>query len=290
MQEGLWLIAWGLYKKMVIADNLAQFVQVIFENPSDFGGSSLLLGGIFFTIQIYADFSGYSDIAIGTARLFGFNLSRNFNYPLFSQSIPELWRRWHITLTSWLYEAVFTPLTLAFRDYGKFGLILAFYIYLILIGFWHGANWTFIIFGAFHGTIFLPYILRGTVGKKNKMIKGPALPTIRELLNMSVTFFLFMVSCIIFRAENVSHAMEIFRGMFDHSIIEIPSIVSLKMIVICVFILALFVMEWIHRDKQHGLQLGANSPWLARYSLYFVITVSIMLFRGGTQDFIYFQF
>lgn len=154
--EGLRQILWGLFKKFVIANNCSIFVDQIFSNFQNLSAFALLLGAFFYTIQIYADFSGYSDMAIGVSKLLGFRVTRNFNYPYFATNIADYWRRWHMSLTSWLTEYVFTPLSIMFRNYGKGGLILAIIINFTLIGIWHGANWTYILFGLLHGCYFIP--------------------------------------------------------------------------------------------------------------------------------------
>src|SRR5262249_50833188 len=158
--------------KIVVADNCVKFSDQVFDNYTNLPASSLVVGVFFYTIQIYADFSGYSDMAIGFARLLGFNITRNFNFPYFARSIAEYWQRWHISLTSWLTDYVFTPLSIAFRDWGKAGLILALFINFTAIGLWHGAKWTFILFDVVHAGYFVPLILRGTLNKRKKKEKG----------------------------------------------------------------------------------------------------------------------
>ena len=185
--DGLRQILWGLFKKIVIADNCAPFVNQIFNNYQSYPSSSLLLGAFFYAIQIYADFSGYSDMAIGISRLMGFNITKNFDFPFFAQNIAEYWRKWHMSLTSWLTDYVFTPLSIAFRDYGKWGLTFAIIINFTIIGIWHGPNWTYVLFGFLHGCYFIPLILRGTMNKKNKIAKGKLFPSFRELINMLAT-------------------------------------------------------------------------------------------------------
>ena len=158
--DGFRQIIWGLFKKTVIADNCALITNQIFADYEILPASSLLLGAFLYTIQIYADFSGYSDMAIGVSKLLGFNVSKNFDYPFFSQNIAEFWRKWHISLTTWLTEYVFTPLSIIFRDFNKLGLVFSILINFTIIGIWHGANWTYILFGFLHGSYFIPLILK----------------------------------------------------------------------------------------------------------------------------------
>ncbi len=290
--DGTRQILWGLFKKIVIADNCAEYANLIFNNSSDYAGSTLVLGGVFFTIQIYADFSGYSDIAIGTARLFGVRLSKNFNFPFFAQTLPELWRKWHMTLTLWLNEAVFIPLNLAFRDYGKAGMILAFLIYFGLIGLWHGANWTFIVFGLVHGVLFIPYIIRGTVGKKKRRAIGLAFPLPKEAMNMTITFTVFMLTCIIFRAENMQHTWSYFSNMFSSSLFSLPRFQNASESLVTILFCVIFVIiEWIGREDAYALEkIGLNWKRPLRYTFYYSVVLCIFWFGGKEQDFIYFQF
>jgi alginate O-acetyltransferase complex protein AlgI len=175
--DALRQILWGLFKKIVIADNLSLVTNNVYDNYLHLPGSTLLIGIVYFAIQLYADFSGYSDMAIGIARLLGFNITRNFDYPFFAQNIAEFWRKWHISLTSWLTEYVFTPLSITFRDYDKWGLVMAIMINFTLIGIWHGANWTFVLFGILHGFYYIPLIIKGTLNKKKKIaLTGTTLP------------------------------------------------------------------------------------------------------------------
>ena len=189
--DGMRQILWGLFKKMVIADNAAEIANQIFNNSADYSGSTLLLGALFFTFQIYGDFSGYSDIAIGTARLFGFDLMRNFNFPYFSRDIAEFWRRWHISLSTWFRDYLYIPL--GGSRGSRLMIIRNTFIIFIVSGFWHGANWTFIVWGALHAIYFLPLLLTN----RNRtylgvVAEGKILPSVRELLLMMSTFGYFL--------------------------------------------------------------------------------------------------
>ena len=201
--DGMRQMLWGLFKKVVIADNCAEYANAIFNNYTDFSGSTLVLGAIFFTFQIYCDFSGYSDMAIGMSRLFGFNLMKNFAFPYFSRDIAEFWRRWHISLSTWFRDYLYIPLG------GSKGSLLKIvrntFIIFLVSGFWHGANWTFIIWGFLNALYFLPLLLV----KRNRrnldiVAENRVLPTIKELLSMLTTFFLTVFAWIFFRAESVS--------------------------------------------------------------------------------------
>lgn len=291
--DGFRQILWGLFKKVVVADNCAILTNSIFEDYHNLPSSSLLLGAFLYTIQIYADFSGYSDMAIGFSRLLGFNITKNFDFPLFSQNIAEFWRKWHISLTSWLTEYVFTPLSIAFRDFGTFGLILAILVNFTIIGIWHGANWTYVLFGFLHGIYFIPLIIKGTMNKKKKIAKDKLLPSFNEFINIVSTLTLVMLTMIIFRSETIVKAFEYYRGLFSKSFFSIP-ILHLKdsfLGVTLFFIFLLFCIEWLGRDQQYGIaNLFANKPRVYRWSFYYLIAMVIFIFAASNQQFIYLQF
>ena len=191
--DGMRQILWGLFKKIVVADNCAEFANQIFNNSADMNGSTLILGALFFTFQIYGDFSGYSDIAIGTSRLFGFNLMRNFAFPYFSRDIAEFWRRWHISLSTWFRDYLYIPL--GGSRGGTLMKVRNTFIIFIVSGFWHGANWTFIVWGALNAIYFLPLLLT----KKNRnhidiVAKGKQFPTLYELTNLKKLNISYYVS------------------------------------------------------------------------------------------------
>lgn len=287
--DGLRQILWGLFKKMVIADNCAEFANQIFNNSTDYSGSTLVLGAIFFTFQIYGDFSGYSDIALGTARLFGIELLRNFAFPYFSRDIAEFWRRWHISLSSWFKDYLYIPL--GGSKGGNWMRIRNTFIIFVVSGFWHGANWTFIVWGALNAFFIMPSIVMKTNRNNMEIVaKGKILPSVKEFLQMLLTFGLVVFAWIFFRADNVSHAMHYIIGIFSPSIIEIPSIISYKMVLVLLFLLGFIIIEWVNRDKEYALQLDTASSKFLRYLLYFIISVLILWFKGNAQDFIYFQF
>jgi len=291
--DGMRQILWGLFKKVVIADNCAPIANQIFIDYQTLPASSLLLGAFFYAIQVYADFSGYSDMAIGFSRLIGFEITKNFDFPFFAQSIPEFWRKWHISLTSWVTEYVFTPLSIAFRNYGKFGLISAILINLTIVGIWHGAKWTNVMYGFLHGCYFIPYILRGTLNKKKKIAKDKLFPAFQEVINVLTTFILVMLTFIIFRSETLWQAWQYYSSFFSLSLFSIPVIPSdnLSVSITLGFIFVMFIIEWFEREQQYVLAgLGLNWPTAARWAMYYCLIVSIRIFSGMEQQFIYFQF
>lgn len=287
--DGLRQILWGLFKKIVIADNCAVFANQIFNNSGDYSGSMLLLGAFFFAIQIYGDFSGYSDIAIGTARLFGFGLMRNFAFPYFSRDIAEFWRRWHISLSTWFRDYLYIPL--GGSKGNTFFKVRNTFIIFLVSGFWHGANWTFIAWGAINAVYFLPLLLR----KKNRqnldiVASGRTLPTIREFGQISITFLLTIIAWIFFRAASLSDAFSILGIIFSQSLFTVP-VLSAKAILVLCLTGAFILVEWMGREGQYAIEnvnikLARPYRWAVYYSLLFMI----FLFAGQGQTFIYFQF
>ena len=290
--DGLRQILWGLFKKIVIADSAAQIANEIFNNSADYSGSTLLLGAIFFTFQIYGDFSGYSDIAIGTSRLFGFDLKQNFNFPYFSRDIAEFWRRWHISLSTWFRDYLYIPLGGSRR--GTWMKVRNTFIIFIVSGFWHGANWTFIVWGALNAIYFLPLMLTNNNRKNIEIVaQGKSLPNLKELSFMLLTFALTVIAWIFFRAESVSHALNILSEILSLSIFSNPNILNNTLeLRLFPFILSLFIMlEWIGREQKYAianLDLRVNKP--IRFAFYYSIIFLVFLFKGQSQEFIYFQF
>ena len=287
--DGMRQILWGLFKKIVVADNCAVYVDQVFSTYTEQSGSTLLLAAIFFTFQIYGDFSGYSDIAIGTAKLFGVKLMRNFNVPYFSRDIAEFWRRWHISLTTWFRDYVYIPL--GGSRVSKAKVVRNTFIIFLVSGFWHGANWTFIAWGAYHAILFLPLILTGKNRKyTNQVAEGRWLPSLKEIGQMLLTFFLAVIGWIIFRAETIGQAWGFICGIFDRSLLSLPWIDSMTYMLPMPFILLLFVlMEWIGRNKNCPLQLNCSSKAM-RWSMYVLFVVLIFVFGTTSETFIYFQF
>jgi D-alanyl-lipoteichoic acid acyltransferase DltB (MBOAT superfamily) len=289
--DGLRQILWGLFKKMVIADNCAVIANLAFNNVNDYNGVSLALGAVFFAIQIYCDFSGYSDIAIGVAKLFGINLLRNFAFPYFSRDMAEFWRRWHISLSSWFRDYLYIPLGGSRGNLGK--TVRNVFIIFVVSGFWHGANWTFIVWGALNALFVLPLVL----WNKNRthletVAQGRYLPTIKELFQMLLTFGLTTFAWIFFRAEDLTQALTYISRMFSRPVRVFPKIInSEEFWVITVLVIIFILVEWLGREGQHALERlnnKLNRPM--RYAVYYVILMAIFWFGGREQQFIYFQF
>lgn len=286
--DGMRQILWGLFKKMVVADNCATAVNTIFSDYASLGGTQLLLGAVFFTFQIYGDFSGYSDIAIGSARLFGIHLMRNFNYPYFSRDIAEFWRRWHISLTTWFRDYIYIPL--GGSRCCKWKVIRNTFVIFLVSGFWHGANWTFICWGLYHAFLFLPLFVLGRNRKHVEVVAaGRLLPSFKELLQMLATFLLAVVGWIIFRAESMGHAWSYIYRMVTEFDGVFPKHGNTPLIYIGVLLL----VEWLQRDKEFGLQLEAGGVFryrAVRWLLYYVVFIATFLLAGNQANFIYFQF
>jgi alginate O-acetyltransferase complex protein AlgI len=288
--DGMRQILWGLFKKVVIADNCAEFANQIFNNSADMNGSTLVLGAIFFTFQIYCDFSGYSDIAIGTSRLFGFDLKQNFAFPYFSRDIAEFWRRWHISLSTWFRDYLYIPL-----GGSRGGTIMkirnTFAIFLVS-GFWHGANWTFICWGALNALYFIPLLLsNNNRNNLNVVAEGKILPSLRELIAMLSTFSLTVFAWIFFRAENINHAFSYIAGVFSSSILSMPEFNGMDnaLIILCL-IGGFLVIEWLGRNDKFALEKVLTNIKLIRVLIYIILITSLFLFATKPQDFIYFQF
>ncbi|SFD07769.1 MBOAT family O-acyltransferase [Algibacter pectinivorans] len=289
--DGMRQILWGLFKKVVIADNCAEYANQIFNNSADMNGSTLVLGALFFTFQIYGDFSGYSDIAIGTSRLFGFDLMKNFNFPYFSRDIAEFWRRWHISLSTWFRDYLYIPL--GGSRGGTWMKVRNTFIIFIVSGFWHGANWTFIVWGALNAIYFLPLML--TKNNRNNMdivAKGKNFPNIREFSAILLTFSLTVFAWIFFRANNINHALSYISEIFSSSLFTLPKFDGIGSALIIIFIVGIFVLvEWKGRAGEFAIaQLGLNWKRPIRYLMYYIIIIAIFWFGGKEQQFIYFQF
>jgi alginate O-acetyltransferase complex protein AlgI len=283
--DGLRQILWGFFKKIVIADNCAVHVNQIFENYSDHSGSTLVWGAVLFAFQVYGDFSGYSDIALGTARLLGFNLLRNFAFPYFSRDIAEYWRRWHISLTSWLRDYLYIPL--GGSRVPRWKIICNVFIIFLVSGLWHGANWTFIVWGLINALYFLPLLLIKQNRKNlNTPSEGKLIPTLHESMQILFTFMLVVFARIFFRAENLDHAFGYVAGIFSLSFFSLPTsgLVEIPLIFL------MMTAEWVQREKQHALQLDRVPVKAIRWTLYMSIILIIFCFGASPQDFIYFQF
>ncbi len=296
--DGLRQILWGLFKKIVIADNCAIFANQIFNNSSSMPGNVLLFGAICFTFQIYGDFSGYSDIAIGISKLFGFDLMQNFAFPYFSRDIAEFWRRWHISLSTWFRDYLYIPLG------GSRGTtwqkVRNTFIIFIVSGFWHGANWTFIAWGALNAIYFLPLMLTGNNRNHLDIVaKGKFFPGFKEFMSIVTTFTLTVFAWIFFRAENIAHALSYIGGIFSDSLFKIPPPASIgvergrekALITICL-IMVFTVIEWIGRENKFAIEKFFSNKVFLRHLFYYVIGTAIFIsfISSVPQDFIYFQF
>jgi len=289
--DGLRQILWGLFKKVVIADNCATFANSIFNDYSQFSGSTLVLGALFFTFQIYCDFSGYSDIALGTARLFGIDLLRNFAFPYFSRDIAEFWRRWHISLSSWFRDYLYIPL--GGSKGGTWMKVRNTFIIFLVSGFWHGANWTFIVWGFLNALYIMPSIIFNTNRNNLEIVaKGKYLPTFKEFISIGITFMLTVFAWIFFRANNVEHAFKYISIIFSKSLFTVPNFWEIHDTIPIVFLTILFlIIEWLGREEQYAIaKLGGKWYKPVRWAFYYSILLVIFYFAGSKQQFIYFQF
>jgi alginate O-acetyltransferase complex protein AlgI len=289
--DGLRQILWGLFKKIVIADNCAEYANLIFDNSDNYSGSTLVLGAVFFAFQIYGDFSGYSDIALGTARLFGIELLRNFAFPYFSRDIAEFWRRWHISLSSWFRDYLYLPLGGSKGD--TWMRIRNTFIIFIVSGFWHGANWTFIAWGVLNALFIMPSIIMKTNRSNLEIVaKGRRLPGAREFFQMLLTFALVVLAWIFFRANDIDHAIRYISEILSPSLFTIPRFLGMTRALITMVIVGIFVLiEWQGREGQYAISsLGLKWKPPLRYAMYYSIVMTIYWFGGKEQQFIYFQF
>jgi D-alanyl-lipoteichoic acid acyltransferase DltB (MBOAT superfamily) len=285
--DGLRQILWGLFKKVVIADNCAKFVNIIFDDYQDYSGSTLVLGAVFFAFQIYGDFSGYSDIAIGTSRLFDFNLKQNFAFPYFSRDIAEFWRRWHISLSTWFRDYLYSPLGGSRGN--KNQKIRNVFIIFLVSGFWHGANWTFIVWGALNALYFLPLLLMNNNRSNiNVVAAQKKWPSFKELLSILLTFSLTTLAWIFFRAENIAHAWSYIKGICKLSLFSLPQIRPTDIFILLIFFI---IIEWLGRRNQYAIEtFGIHWNRTLRLVFYYSLMVLIFWYSQNEQEFIYFQF
>lgn len=282
--EGCKQIIWGLFKKVVIADNCAFFVNKLFEDSTLYSGPELWLGAVLFAFQIYGDFSGYSDIALGTSKLFGIELLRNFNFPYFSKDIADFWRRWHISLSTWFRDYLYIPL--GGSQGGKIMRLRNTLIIFLVSGFWHGANWTFIIWGLIHALLFIPLLLTDS-NRNNLISKGYR---INDIPKVVLTFLLVCLAWVFFRADTVGEAIQYIGGMFNFESLSLDYFYKnsryLLTTAICLFsIFVLVAIELKHIVKGHqNLRLSKG----------IIIFILLLIFFMGSfknqTDFIYFQF
>ena len=284
--EGMRQILWGLFKKVAIADNISAIVAGVFDNYQEYSASTLLLGAFYFTIQIYCDFSGYSDMATGLARLFGIRLLPNFSTPYFSRNVAEFWRRWHISLNMWFRDYIYIPLggSRVSRPVTIRNTMIVF----IICGLWHGASWTFIVWSIYHGLLCSFLILTGG----NKRYKGvicenSTFPSLREVAGVIMTFLAVVFGRIISRSETLSQGVGYLCGIFDASVFSIPDFIDIKVLLLTIF---MFVVEWLGRKHEFAFNVGAIRPAWVRSGIYLSVLLLIFLFGRTSENFIYFNF
>ncbi|MEP7142739.1 MAG: MBOAT family O-acyltransferase [Ferruginibacter sp.] len=285
--NGIKQIIWGLFKKLVIADRLSIYVSAVLGNAGHHSGITIIIAVIFYVFQIYADFSGYTDMALGLAKILGFDLTQNFNRPLLAKSVTEFWRKWHISLTTWFTDYFYNPIAIAKRDWGKWSVVYAFFITFIVLGFWHGANWTFIVFGALQGFILtIEFFTR----KARKQIRKKIPGLLNSIAGTAFTVGYFAFSLIFFRADSLPGAITIIKRIFTAGgpiYIENPSMILFSLLGISFLVLVEYKKEYFN-----GLfTLSNNRNWLVRNCYYCFLLLIILIagvFDGG--EFIYFQF
>lgn len=291
--DGTRQILWGLFKKMVIADNMAVFVGSVWGDLPNQNATTLLLAALVFPLQLYADFSGYSDMAIGVGKMLGIRVAVNFRYPFFARNLAEYWRTWHISLTSWVTDYVFMPLNVRFRSWGIIGLLLAITTNMVVLGIWHGANWTYAVFGLYHGILFIPLVLSGSFAVRKKLRANRyGLPHGNDFLQMVGTYLLVSLGLVIFFAPSLDHAALFLKGLFHFINPTKFTAEGLRMLALSLFFAALMlVVEWKQRDKEYALQIDAQYPKrLTRFAIYWGVLIVTILFSGEEQIFIYMQF
>jgi len=290
--DGLRQILWGLFKKIVIADQCASYANMIFANSSVYTGSTLILGALFFSFQIYCDFSGYSDIALGVARLFGIELLRNFSFPYFSRDVAEFWRRWHISLSTWFRDYLYVPL--GGSKGGTWMKIRNTFIIFLVSGFWHGANWTFIVWGFLNALFIMPSIILKTNRSNLEIVaKGKLLPSLTELVHIVLTFMMVVFAWIFFRANSVTHALNYISKIFSASLFSPFNLdVNRTQLFETILLVILFlIIEWLGRENPYAIStLPKLQKRAYRMAFYYLLVFLIFLFTGKEQQFIYFQF
>lgn len=288
MGDGMRQVLWGLFAKVVIADDLSEHVNAVFDNHTEHGSITLLFGVMLYLIQIYCDFSGYSNIALGVSKLLGIRLMLNFAYPLFGTNISDFWRKWHISLTTWMIDYVFTPLSFILRDKGKAGLVVSISVTFLAVGIWHGANWTYVLFGVLQSVYFIPLALSQGINKASGYSLTSTFPTFGQAWRIISMFVLMSLTFGLLRATSLDHAAAIASGILHSPHTAVTKWIPLS---IMVPIIVLVLVEWMQRSKEHAFQLDLTKwPALVRYAAYLVI-VELVLWKSGKEaDFIYFQF
>jgi D-alanyl-lipoteichoic acid acyltransferase DltB (MBOAT superfamily) len=282
--EGCRLILWGMFKKVVIADSLAPIVDEVFLNYQNYSGITLTISMFAFAFQIYADFSGYTDIARGVSKLLGIELILNFNFPFFSKSIPEFWSRWHISLSSWLNDYVFTPFALRFRDLSQYGIFIAVFLTFLISGLWHGASWNFVIWGGLHGLFYLPVVFsnkgfRSLTGKSKNLDL-----TISDVPNIFLTFCMFSFTLIFFRSSTISDSIGFVQHIFKSNSSAFLNTTGTMGYQLLLTLLSLCFLMFSELKMKQNKHLGR---------IYYLIAFFMLLYFGqfkSTASFIYFQF
>jgi len=284
--DGFHQVLWGLFKKIVIADSCAQYANAVFDDPGDKNSATLILGAVYFAFQIYGDFSGYSDIALGTSKMFGIDLLRNFNYPYFSRDIAEFWRRWHISLSSWFRDYLYIPL--GGSKGGMWMKIRNTFIIFLVSGFWHGANWTFLVWGGLNALYFMPLLISNS--NRNHMhiaAEGKLLPSMREFLGIAFTFGLTVLAWIFFRAKSIGEALSYIAGIFEFDFSDLQTLnIDRRAHELLPLISGFFLIEWLSREHEHPV-FGRFKMLKAAAIVFFIWTLGSF---SSANEFIYFQF
>ena len=290
--SGIKLIAWGLFKKICIADRLALFVDMTFNSPEQYSGLQAITACYFLVFMVYADFSGYTDMAVGTARIFGFNLIRNFNRPFISQNLTEFWKRWHISLYAWFYEYIYNPMSFSLRVWKQWGIIAAIFVTLSLSGFWHGAAWTFIVYGLLHAIgLTTEYFLTPARAKFKK-----ALPEfIYKYLGIGITFHFFLFTLIFFKSKSIGAAITMIQSFAEIQKSQLGLYLfgdnKIELLLSLAFISFLLLMEYWQSKTDNYLSFHIKLPSIVRWSLYSIIVIVLAYFGvSKTTEFVYAQF
>ncbi len=282
--DGTRQILWGLFKKVVVADNCADVVDMVWSNYGDYSTTMLIVAAFLFCFQIYGDFSGYSDIAIGTAKLFGIRLMRNFNLPYLSRSVAEFWKRWHISLNTWFVDYVYIPLG-GSRN-GQWKTIRNTFVIFFLSGLWHGANWTYVTWGVYHAALFIPLVLVGGRKKYDDVVaQNRHYPSLREVFQVVLTFIFVGFGWIIFRAKSIGEFFDYIYYLFVNYTVDSP----LEGKKALLFVFLLIIIEWFNRAKEHAFDFTINSR-LVRWGIYLLFALLCLSQSGKQVQFIYFQF
>lgn len=292
ISEGLRQILWGLFQKVVIADNAATFVNYIFENYDTLNGITLFFGLFLFSIQIYCDFSGYSHIAIGVAKLFDFKLKQNFALPYFSRNFHEFWKRWHISLTNWFRTYLYT--SLGGNRYGKIKTLRNVWVVFLISGLWHGAHQTFVLWGAIHALLYTPFVFRKKENNYLASIISFDSPTlIKEFLGLCLTNIALCFTWLFFRAKDTQTAFQYLRRLGTHLFeknIVLPEL-QISPLAMFLLIVVLLGVEWQSKLKAYPLEnIELKYNTFKRYSFYYLIIGAIFWFGAPSQEFVYFQF